>query len=175
MKHSIWGSVLLGSMLLLTGCTENEEPKKEAKEEVTQPEQSSEDSAEDMKVYEEVHRKYEDKLNEDLNKAMQIWTEVSEKKGATLNHPEFKKDVEELTESTLADIEQFRKEIVVPKSKEHEHTFYVGFLDETEQAMKKLAKLAETGESALMRDIEIHITTAITYYDRFKQEEQSTK
>lgn len=175
MKHSIWGSVLLGSMLLLTGCTSDDEPKQETKEKVTQPEKSSEDNAEDVKVYEEVHSKYENKLNEDLNKAMQIWRELDEKKGAPLNQPEFRKDVEALTESTLTDIEQFRKEIVVPESKKHEHTMYVGFLDETEQAMKNLKELVETGQSTLMREIEIHITTAVTYYDRFKKEEQSAK
>ena len=36
----------------------------------------------------------------------------------------------------LEDIDHIRKEIRVPKSKEQEHEVYVGFLNESEQAMK---------------------------------------
>ena len=62
------------------------------------------------------------------------------------------------------------KEIRVPKSKEQEHEVYVGFLNESEQAMKKLQKLAKEEDSSLIRDIEINFATASTYYKRFQAE-----
>lgn len=175
MKHSIWGSVLLGSMLLLTGCVGNDESKKEVTEKVEQPKQSNEDNAEDMKVYNEVHEKYEDKLNKEVNKAMQLWDVANERSGKAIYQSDFKKDVQEVTESVLADIENIRSEIRVPKSKEHEHALYVGFLDESEHAMKKLESLAKDENAALLHDVEVHLTTAVTYYNRFKSEQQSKK
>ncbi|AJK39558.1 hypothetical protein BG08_5914 [Bacillus thuringiensis serovar kurstaki] len=70
----------------------------------------------------------------------------------------------------LEDIDHIRKEIRVPKSKEQEHEVYVGFLNESEQAMKKLQKLAKEEDSSLIRDIEINFATASTYYKRFQAE-----
>ncbi|WP_369901452.1 hypothetical protein [Bacillus manliponensis] len=174
MKYTIWGSVLLGSMLLLTGCVGNE-PKKEVTEKVEQPKQSSEDNAEDLKVYNEIHEKYEDKLNKEVNEAMQLWEVANERSGKAIFHPDFKKDVQEVTEIALADIEHIRSEIRVPESKKHEHGLYVGFLDESEKAMKKLDSLAKDEDVALLRDIEVHLATAVTYYNRFKAEQQSNK
>ncbi len=42
----------------------------------------------------------------------------------------------------LEDIDHIRKEIRVPKSKEQEHEVYVGFLNESEQAMKKITEVS---------------------------------
>ncbi|MGK0537172.1 hypothetical protein ACSG5Z_30800, partial [Bacillus sp. 'calajunan'] len=72
--------------------------------------------------------------------------------------------------SMLEDIDNIRKEILVPKSKEQEHEEYAGFLNESEQAMKKLQKLAKEEDSSLIRDIEINVATASTYYKRFQAE-----
>ncbi len=44
------------------------------------------------------------------------------------------------------------------------------FLNESEQAMKKLQKLAKEEDSSLIRDIEINFATASTYYKRFQAE-----
>ena len=40
----------------------------------------------------------------------------------------------------------------------------------SEQAMKKLQKLAKEEDSSLIRDIEINFSTASTYYKRFQTE-----
>ncbi|PEB55509.1 hypothetical protein CON65_13500 [Bacillus pseudomycoides] len=166
----VWGIVLLGSMLLLAGCNGNKDAKesKEPKEKVEQ----SADQQEDMKVYEDVHKKYDEKMNKELNESVKLWEETKEKAGKKLGDAQFKEDVHKVTTSMLEDIDHIRKEIRVPKSKEQEHELYVGFLDEAEQAMKKLDKLAKDEDSSLIRDIEVHFSTASTYYKRFQKEAQ---
>ncbi|MBO1627714.1 hypothetical protein [Bacillus arachidis] len=163
----VWGIALLGSMLLLAGCNGNKDTK-EPKEKVEQ----SAEQQEDMKVYRDVHKKYDEKMNKELNEAVKLWEEAKEKGGKALGHAQFKEDVQRVTKSMLEDIDHMRKEIRVPKSKEQEHELYVGFLNETEQAMKKLDKLAKDEESSLIRDIEVHFSTASTYYKRFQKEAQ---
>ncbi|MCP1122013.1 hypothetical protein NKR74_01045 [Bacillus sp. 3103sda1] len=177
MKQKAWGAILLSSALLLTGCTSNKEVKKETKENLEQIDQKDQkaDNPEDVKVYNSVHSQYEKKIDDELNQAMELWKEAKEGSASTLQSPKFKEDVQKVTENTLADIENVRKEIRVPKSKESENALYVGFLDETEQAMKKLAQLAKEENSALIRDVEVHFSTAVNYYDRFKKEEQGAK
>ncbi|MGG0184746.1 hypothetical protein [Bacillus rhizoplanae] len=177
MKQKAWGAILLSSALLLTGCTSNKEVKKETKENLEQIDQKDQkaDNPEDVKVYNSVHSQYEKKIDDELNQAMELWKEAKEGSASTLHSPKFKEDVQKVTENTLADIENVRKEIRVPKSKERENALYVGFLDETEQAMKKLAQLAKEENSALIRDVEVHFSTAVNYYDRFKKEEQGAK
>ncbi|CAG9613867.1 hypothetical protein BACCIP111899_03087 [Bacillus rhizoplanae] len=174
MKQKAWGAILLSSALLLTGCTSDKEAKKETKEKVEQTDHK-EDNPEDVKVYNSVHSQYEKKIDDELNQAMELWKEAKEGSASTLQSPKFKEDVQKVTENTLADIENVRKEIRVPKSKERENDLYVGFLNETEQAMKKLAQLAKEENSALIRDVEVHFSTAVNYYDRFKKEEQGAK
>lgn len=163
----MWGIILLGAMLLLAGCNGNKDTK-ETKEKVEQ----SADQKEDMKVYRDVHKKYDEKMNKELNEAVKLWGEAKEKGGKTLGHAQFKEDVQRVTTSMLEDIDRIRKEIRVPKSKEQEHKLYIGFLDETEQAMKKLEKLAKDEDSSLIRDVEAHFSTASGYYKRFQQEAQ---
>ncbi|WP_459503344.1 hypothetical protein [Bacillus sp. C1] len=163
----VWGVILLGSMLLLAGCNGNKDTK-EPKEKVEQ----SAEQTEEMKVYLDVHKKYDEKMNKELNEAVKLWEEAKEKGGKALVHAKFKEDVQKVTASMLEDIDHMRKEIRVPKSKEQEHELYVGFLNETEQAMKKLEKLAKDEDSSLIRDIEVHFSTASTYYKRFQQEFQ---
>ena len=162
----VWSIVLLGGMLLLAGCNGNKDTK-EPKEKVEQ----SAEQKEDMRVYRDVHNKYDEKMNKELNEAVKLWEEAKEK-GKALVYPKFKEDVQKVTTSMLTDIDHIRKEIRVPKSKEQEHELYVGFLNETEQAMKKLEKLAKDEDSALIRDIEVHFSTASTYYKRFQKEAQ---
>lgn len=163
----VWGIALLGIVILLAGCTENKD-KKEPAEKVEQ----SADQQEDMKAYRDVHKKYDEKMNKELNESLKLWEEAKEKGGKALGHPKFKEDVQKVTASMLEDIDHMRKEIRVPKSKEQEHELYIGFLNETEQAMKKLDKLAKEEESSLIRDIEVHFSTASTYYKRFQKEFQ---
>ncbi|MBY0596480.1 hypothetical protein [Bacillus bingmayongensis] len=163
----VWGIVLLGSMLLLAGCNGDKDVK-ESKEKVEQ----STAQSEDMKAYRDVHKKYDEKMNKELNESLKLWEEAKEKGGKTLGHPKFKEDVQKVTASMLEDIDHVRKEIRVPKSKEQEHQLYIGFLDETEQAIKKLEKLAKEEDSSLIRDIEVHFSTASTYYKRFQKEAQ---
>jgi len=166
----LWSIVLLGGMLLLAGCNGDKDTKepKEPKEKVEQ----SAEQKEDMRVYRDVHNKYDEKMNKELNEAVKLWEEAKEKGGKALVYPKFKEDVQKVTTSMLTDIDHMRKEIRVPKSKEQEHELYVGFLNETEQAMKKLEKLAKDEDSALIRDIEVHFSTASTYYKRFQKEAQ---
>lgn len=158
---------MLGSILLLAGCNGNEEGKKEAEQKTEQP---AENNTEDMKIYNDVHSKYDAKMNEEINKALVLWNDSKEKGGKTLADPQYKEDVKQVTTSTLADIEHIRNEIRVPESKAKEHELYKGYLDETEQAMKKLETLAEEGNSALIREVEVHFATASTYYKRFLEE-----
>ncbi|EEL52464.1 MULTISPECIES: hypothetical protein [Bacillus cereus group] len=163
----VWGIALLGSMLLLAGCTGNEDTK-----EPTEKVEQSADQQEDLKVYRDVHKKYDEKMNKELNESVKLFEEAKEKGGKALVHPQFKEDVQKVTASMLEDIDHMRKEIRVPKSKEQEHELYIGFLNETEQAMKKLDKLAKEEDSSLIRDIEVHFSTASTYYKRFLEEFQ---
>ncbi|HDX9580312.1 hypothetical protein M3215_14490 [Bacillus cytotoxicus] len=174
MKQKTWGVILLSSALLLTGCTSNKETKQETKDKVEQA-NHKEDNPEDLKVYQSVHGQYEDKINNEVNEAMKLWKKAEEKSGKEMNQPKFKEDAQKLADNTLADIENVRKEIRVPKSKEKENELYTGFLKETEQAVKKLDRLAKEGNTALIRDIEVHLSTAVNYYDRFKKEEKSAK
>lgn len=174
MKQKAWGAILLSSALLLTGCTSNKEAKQETKDKVEQA-NHKEDNPEDLKVYQSVHSQYEDKINNEVNEAMKLWKEAEEESGKAMKLPEFKEDVQKVTDNTLADIESVRKEIRVPKSKESENELYAGFLNETEQAVKKLNRLAKEGNTSLIRDIEVHLSTAVNYYDRFKKEEKSAK
>ncbi|ENQ3079992.1 hypothetical protein [Bacillus multifaciens] len=174
MKQKAWGAILLSSALLLTGCTSNKEAKQETKEKVEQT-NHKEDNPEDLKVYQSVHSQYEDKINNEVNEAMKLWKKAEEESGKAMKLPEFKEDVQKVTDNTLADIENVRKEIRVPKSKERENELYVGFLNETEQAVKKLDRLVKEGDTSLIRDIEVHLSTAVNYYDRFKKEEKSAK
>ncbi|MDM5152995.1 hypothetical protein QUF88_03515 [Bacillus sp. DX1.1] len=164
----VWSIMLLGSMLLLAGCNGDKDVKKESKEKVEQ----STDSAEDMKVYRDVHSKYDKKMNKELNAAMKLWEQAKEEGEKTLEHPQFKKDVQKVTTSTLTDIDHIRKEIRVPKSKEKEHQLYMGYLNETDQALKKLVKLAKEEDFSLIHDIEVHFSTASEYYKRFQKEVQ---
>lgn len=163
----VWGIALLGSMLFLAGCNGN----KDTKEPTEKVEQSA-DQQEDLKVYRDVHKKYDEKMNKELNESVKLFEEAKEKGGKALVHPKFKEDVQKVTASMLEDIDHMRKEIRVPKSKEQEHELYIGFLNETEQAMKKLDKLAKEEDSSLIRDIEVHFSTASTYYKRFQKEFQ---
>ncbi|MDM5186646.1 hypothetical protein QUF99_04405 [Bacillus sp. DX4.1] len=164
----VWSIVLLGSMLLLAGCNGDKDVKKESKEKVEQ----STDSAEDIKVYHDVHSKYEEKMTKELNEAVKLWEAAKEEGDKVLKHPQFKEDVQKVTTSTLTDIDHIRKEIRVPKSKEKEHELYMGYLNETEQALKKLEKLAKEKDSSLIRDIEVHFSTASEYHKRFQKEAQ---
>ncbi|WP_242145395.1 MULTISPECIES: hypothetical protein [unclassified Bacillus cereus group] len=164
----LWGAALLGSMLLLAGCGGNQHTK-ETKENV----QQSADEKEAMKVYQGVHEKYDEKMNKELNQSLQLWGQAKEKGGKSISNKQFKEDVQKVTKSMLEDIEHIRTEIRVPKSKEQEHKLYVGFLNETEQAMKKLDQLAKEEDSSLIRDIEVHFSTASTYYKRFQKEAQN--
>ncbi|SFD51406.1 Protein of unknown function [Bacillus sp. 491mf] len=174
MRQKAWGVILLSSALLLTGCTSNKEAKQETKDKVEQA-NHKEDNPEDLKVYQSVHSQYEDKINNEVNEAMKLWGNAKEESGKAMKLPKFKEDVQKLTDNTLADIESVRKEIRVPKSKERENELYIGFLKESEQAVKKLNRLAKEEDSSLIRDIEVHLSTAVKYYDRFKKEEKSAK
>ncbi|WP_002151281.1 hypothetical protein [Bacillus cereus] len=164
----VLGIAVMGGMLLLAGCNGNKEAKepKEPKEKVEQ----STEQTEDMKVYREVHEKYDAKMNKEINKALQLFEVAKEKGGKEITNAKFKEDVQNVTTGMLEDIDHMRKEIHVPKSKEQEHEMYVGFLNESEQAMKKLQKLAKEEDSSLIRDIEINFSTASTYYKRFQTE-----
>ncbi|MBE5108627.1 hypothetical protein IGI01_26360 [Bacillus thuringiensis] len=161
----VLGIAVMGGMLLLAGCNGN----KEAKEPKEKVEQSTEQT-EDMKVYHEVHEKYDVKMNKEINKALQLFEVAKEKGGKEITTAKYKEDVQKVTTGMLEDIDHIRKEIRVPKSKEQEHELYIGFLNESEQAMKKLQKLAEKEDSSLIRDIEVNFSTASTYYKRFQTE-----
>ncbi|KFN02322.1 hypothetical protein D0U04_16555 [Bacillus clarus] len=161
----VLGIAMLGGMLLLAGCNGNKDTK-EPKEKVEQ----STEQTEEMKVYREVHDKYDVKMNKEVNEAVKLWEEAKGKGGKALSHDKYKEDVQRVTTGMLEDIDHMRKEIRVPKSKEQEQELYVGFLNETEQAMKKLQKLAKEEDSSLIRDIEVHFSTASTYYKRFQAE-----
>ncbi|PGM87210.1 hypothetical protein [Bacillus cereus] len=163
----VFGIAVMGGMLLLAGCNGN----KEAKEPKEKVEQSTEQT-EEMKVYHEVHEKYDVKMNKEINKALQLFEVAKEKGGKEITNDKYKEDVKQVTTGMLEDIDHMRKEIRVPKSKEQEHELYVGFLNESEQSMKKLQKLAAEEDSSLIRDIEIHFSTASTYYKRFQTEAQ---
>ena len=161
----VLGIAVMGSMLLLAGCNGNKDTK-EPKEKVEQ----STEQTEEMKEYRAVHEKYDLKMNKEINKALQLFEVAKEKGGKEITNAAYKEDVQEVTTSMLEDIDHIRKEIRVPKSKEQEHEVYVGFLNESEQAMKKLQKLAKEEDSSLIRDIEINFATASTYYKRFQAE-----
>ncbi|MBE7105996.1 hypothetical protein FT637_24195 [Bacillus cereus] len=164
----VLGIAVMGGMLLLAGCNGNKDTKdtKEPKEKVEQ----STEQTEDMKVYREVHEKYDVKMNKEINKALQLFEVAKEKGGKEITNAKYKEDVQNVTTGMLEDIDHMRKEIRVPKSKEQEHEMYVGYLNESEQAMKKLQKLAKEEDSSLIRDIEINFSTASTYYKRFQTE-----
>ncbi|RKF49046.1 hypothetical protein BCY92_25490 [Bacillus wiedmannii] len=164
----VLGIAVMGSMLLLAGCNGNKDTKepKEPKEKVEQ----STEQTEEMKEYLAVHEKYDIKMNKEINKALQLWEVAKEKGGKEITNATYKEDVQKVTTGMLEDIDHIRKEIRVPKSKEKEHEMYVGFLNEAEQAMKKLQKLAKEEDSSLIRDIEINFSTASTYYKRFQTE-----
>ena len=162
----VLGIAVMGSMLLLAGCNGN----KDTKEKVEQ----STEQTEEMKEYRAVHEKYDIKINKEINKALQLFEVAKEKGGKEITNATYKEDVQKVTTSMLEDIDHIRKEIRVPKSKEQEHEVYVGFLNESEQAMKKLQKLAKEEDSSLIRDIEINFATASTYYKRFKQKRKIT-
>ncbi|WP_088293650.1 hypothetical protein [Bacillus mycoides] len=161
----VLGIAVMGGMLLLAGCNENKDTK-EPKEKVEQ----STEQTEEMKVYHEVHEKYDVKMNKEINKALELWEVAKEKGGKEITNATYKENVQKVTTGMLEDIDNIRKEIRVPKSKEQEHEMYVGFLNEAEQAMKKLQKLAKEEDSSLIRDIEINFSTASTYYKRFQTE-----
>ncbi|MGE7884970.1 hypothetical protein [Bacillus sp. NPDC094077] len=161
----VLGIAVMGSMILLAGCNGN----KEAKEPKEKIEQSTEQT-EEMKVYREVHEKYDVKMNKEINNALQLFEVAKEKGGKEITNAKYKEDVQKVTTGMLEDIDNIRKEIRVPKSKEQEHELYVGFLNESEQAMKKLQKLAKEEDSSLIRDIDINFSTASTYYKRFQTE-----
>ena len=165
----VLGIAVMGSMLLLAGCNGNKDTK-EPKEKVEQ----STEQTEEMKEYRAVHEKYDLKMNKEINKALQLFEVAKEKGGKEITNAAYKEDVQEVTTSMLEDIDHIRKEIRVPKSKEQEHEVYVGFLNESEQAMKKLQKLAKEEDSSLIRDIEINFATASTYYKRFQQKRKIT-
>ncbi|MBL2480331.1 hypothetical protein ELJ58_30850, partial [Klebsiella pneumoniae] len=112
----------------------------------------STEQTEEMKVYREVHEKYDMKINKEINKALQLWEVAKEKGGKEITNATYKEDVQKVTTNMLEDIDHIRKEIRVPKSKEQEHELYVGFLNEAEQAIKKLQKLAKEEDSSLIRD-----------------------
>ncbi|MGY0008414.1 hypothetical protein [Bacillus anthracis] len=158
----VLGIAVMGSMILLAGCNGS----KDTKEKVEQ----STEQTEEMKVYREVHEKYDMKINKEINKALQLWEVAKEKGGKEITNATYKEDVQKVTTNMLEDIDHIRKEIRVPKSKEQEHELYVGFLNEAEQAIKKLQKLAKEEDSSLIRDIEINFSTASTYYKRFQAE-----
>ena len=164
----VLGIAVMGSMILLAGCNGNKDTKepKEPKEKVEQ----STEQTEEMKEYSAVHEKYDAKINKEINKALQLFEVAKEKGGKELTNATYKEGVQKVTTSMLEDIDNIRKEIRVPKSKEQEHEVYVGFLNESEQAMKKLQKLAKEEDSSLIRDIEINFATASTYYKRFQTE-----
>ena len=162
----VLGIAVMGSMLLLAGCNGN----KDTKEKVEQ----STEQTEEMKEYRAVHEKYDIKINKEINKALQLFEVAKEKGGKEITNATYKEDVQKVTTSMLEDIDHIRKEIRVPKSKEQEHEVYVGFLNESEQAMKKLQKLAKEEDSSLIRDIEINFATASTYYKRFQQKRKIT-
>ena len=147
----VLGIAVMGSMILLAGCNGNKDTK-EPKEKVEQ----STEQTEEMKEYRAVHEKYDLKMNKEINNALQLFEVAKEKGGKEITTATYKEDVQ--------------KEIRVPKSKEQEHEVYVGFLNESEQAMKKLQKLAKEEDSSLIRDIEINFATASTYYKRFQAE-----
>ncbi|WP_205415035.1 hypothetical protein, partial [Serratia marcescens] len=88
---------------LLTGCTSNKEAKQETKEKVEQT-NHKEDNPEDLKVYQSVHSQYEDKINNEVNEAMKLWKKAEEESGKAMKLPEFKEDVQKVTDNTLADI-----------------------------------------------------------------------
>lgn len=161
----VLGIAVMGGMLLLAGCNGNKDTK-EPKEKVEQ----STEQTEEMKEYRAVHEKYDMKMNKEINKALQLFEVAKEKGGKEITTATYKEDVQKVTTSMLEDIDHIRKEIRVPKSKEQEHEVYVGFLNESEQAMKKLQKLAKEEDSSLIRDIEINFATASTYYKRFQAE-----
>ncbi|MGG1327175.1 hypothetical protein ABE222_10440 [Bacillus tropicus] len=161
----VLGIAVMGSMLLLAGCNGNKDPK-EPKEKVEQ----STEQTEEMKEYRAVHEKYDMKMNKEINNALQLFEVAKEKGGKEITKDTYKENVQKVTTSMLEDIDHIRKEIRVPKSKEQEHEVYVGFLNESEQAMKKLQKLAKEEDSSLIRDIEINFATASTYYKRFQAE-----
>ncbi len=161
----VLGIAVMGSMILLAGCNGNKDTK-EPKEKVEQ----STEQTEEIKEYLAVHEKYDIKINKEINKALQLFEVAKEKGGKEITNAAYKEDVQEVTTSMLEDIDHIRKEIRVPKSKEQEHEVYVGFLNESEQAMKKLQKLAKEEDSSLIRDIEINFATASTYYKRFQAE-----
>lgn len=164
MKKAL-GIAVMGSMILLAGCNGNKEVK-EPKEKIEQ----STEQTEEMKAYRAVHEKYDMKMNKEINKALQLWEVAKEKGGKEITSAKYKEDVQKVTTGMLEDIDNIRKEIRVPKSKEQEHELYVGFLNEAEQAIKKLQKLAKEEDSSLIRDIEINFSTASTYYKRFQTE-----
>ncbi|MGE1217396.1 hypothetical protein [Bacillus toyonensis] len=161
----VLGIAVMGSMILLAGCNGNKDTK-EPKEKVEQ----STEQTEEMKEYSAVHEKYDIKMIKEINKALQLFEVAKEKGGKEITNAAYKEDVQKVTTSMLEDIDNIRKEIHVPKSKEQEHEVYVGFLNESEQAMKKLQKLAKEEDSSLIRDIEINFATASTYYKRFQTE-----
>ncbi len=161
----VLGIAVMGSMILLAGCNGNKDTK-EPKEKVEQ----STEQTEEMKEYLAVHEKYDLKMNKEINNALQLFEVAKEKGGKEITTATYKEDVQKVTTSMLEDIDYIRKEIRVPKSKEQEHEVYVGFLNESEQAMKKLQKLAKEEDSSLIRDIEINFATASTYYKRFQAE-----
>ncbi|MFC9419088.1 hypothetical protein ACIG6B_27885 [Bacillus mobilis] len=161
----VLGIAVMGSMLLLAGCNGNKDTK-ESKEKVEQ----STEQTEEIKEYLAVHEKYDIKINKEINKALQLFEVAKEKGGKEITNATYKEDVQKVTTSMLEDIDNIRKEIRVPKSKEQEHEIYAGFLNESEQAMKKLQKLAKEEDSSLIRDIEINFATASTYYKRFQAE-----
>ncbi|MGH0432007.1 hypothetical protein EKA14_23915 [Bacillus mycoides] len=164
----VLGIAVMGSMILLAGCNGSKDTKEPQKSQ-EKVEQSTEQT-EEMKAYLAVHEKYDIKMNKEINKALQLFEVAKEKGGKEITNAKYKEDVQNVTTGMLEDIDHMRKEIHVPKSKEQEHEMYVGFLNESEQAMKKLQKLAKEEDSSLIRDIEINFSTASTYYKRFQEE-----
>jgi Fe-S cluster assembly iron-binding protein IscA len=111
-----------------------------------------------------VRMEYEIMLSSEITELMDLWKQVNED-NMMLGSQEYYVIVADLSERLLNDIEYYRNTLGIPEGPEY--LFFSGYMDEAEQAVKKLLTAAETGNVDLVKEVENHITTAFNYYASF--------
>jgi hypothetical protein len=111
-----------------------------------------------------VRMEYEIMLSGEITELMDLWRQVNDD-NMMLGSQEYYVIVADLSERLLSDIDYYRNTLGIPEGEEY--VFFSGYLDEAEQAVKKLLTAAETGNVDLIKEVENHINTTHNYYASF--------
>ncbi|MGG4491305.1 hypothetical protein [Metabacillus idriensis] len=114
----------------------------------------------------EVRFNYERKITAEFLELIELWGNVNDG-SEKLNRLGYQQSVQELSSRLLADIEYYRTAISIPEDQEEVYQFYFGYLDEIEQAIKKLDKASYSNDNSLFKEVRIHILAASDYHDSF--------